>query len=588
MKDVAKRRDQDLIDDIRTRWQDLKNQRNYHIDTWRDVSKYISPYNGRFNVHNHSYNRDYRYIFDNHAGRALQILVSGIASSSTSPMRSWFTLTVDGRRKSEEQSDEVDQYLANVKFEIEQVLQSSGIYASLHQLYKEVCLFGVGACLIYPDEKKLMKSHVLTAGEYCIDVDEYNNVNTLYREFDMTTAQAVREFGLANLSKSIKDAYENGRLEEYHTFIHAIEPRTDRNINSKEAVQMPYQSIYVELANENSTVLRESGFEYFPALCPRFEVLGSDPYGESPCIKILPDVKQLQHVVQRKEQALEIDLHPPLMAPANARQNPIQMSPDSVNYVTSDYDQIKPIMQRQLYNTIYQDDIDRLHEAIDDGLYKSSFMPVIDSSGTRKTATEVNQMKQEQIMILGMFAERCVSEVGERVVEIAYTLLSKAGMIDEPPNELVYGGATGMSIQFEGMFAQAQRSININSYDRYIATMQSVSASVPTVIDLLNADELMRDYASMLALPDTIMNKQSEVDEIRQQRAQQQQQQAQQEQKMQAIELASKFSGKDLGAIGQMAQQGGDVFGQSQETLDRAQSLAPNASQSTQSLEPYW
>lgn len=588
MKDVKRKSDQDLIDDIRQRNSDLKSHRMPYIELWRDVSKYISPYNGRFNVHNHSTHRDYRYIFDNHAGRALQILVSGIASSSTSPMRSWFTLSVPGKKKTDELSDSADQYLANVKLQIEQVLQYSGVYASLHQLYKEVCLFGVGACLIYPDERKVLKSHVLTAGEYCIDVDEYNNVNTLYREFDMTTAQAVREFGLKNLSKSVQDCYENGKLEEYHTFIHAIEPRVDRNVNSKEAIDLPYQSIYIEESNENSTVLRESGFEYFPALCPRFEVLGSDPYGESPCIKILPDVKQLQHVVQRKEQALEIDLHPPLMAPANARQNPIQMAPDSVNYVTSDYDQIKPIMQRQLYNTIYQDDIDRLHEAIDDGLYKSSFMPVIDSAGTRKTATEVNQMKQEQIMILGMFAERCVSEVGERIVEITYNLLNKNGLIDVPPRELLQGDNNGMSIQFEGMFAQAQRSININSYDRFIAHVQSMQASVPDIVDIVNADELSRDYASMLALPETILNKRKEVDQIREQRAQAQQQQAQQEQKMQALELASKFSGKDLGTMGQQMAQGGIGNNITQETLDRAQQLAPSASMSTQALDPFY
>ena len=75
-----------------SRYEQLKTQRNYHSTMWKDVSRYISPFSGRFNAGNHGEGRSFDLILDSTAERSLDTLSSGMMSSASSPSRSWFSL----------------------------------------------------------------------------------------------------------------------------------------------------------------------------------------------------------------------------------------------------------------------------------------------------------------------------------------------------------------------------------------------------------------------------------------------------------------------------------------------------------------
>ena len=144
----------------------------------------------------------------------------------------------------------------------------------------------------------------LTIGEYAITTNWKGEVDTLYREFQKTVGMIVKEFGYNNCSTTVKNLYDRGSLDQWITIIHAIEPRADRDLSKRDALNMPYRSVYFEIGGDQNKFLSEGGFKKFNALCPRWAVSGGDIYGNSPGMEALGDVKQLQHEQLRKAQEI--------------------------------------------------------------------------------------------------------------------------------------------------------------------------------------------------------------------------------------------------------------------------------------------
>ena len=97
-----------------------------------------------------------------------------------------------------------------------------------------------------PDFKDVIRHHTLSAGEYAIAADNQGRVDTLYREFQITVAQMVREFGKDKCSTTVQNLFDRGALEQWVTVIHAIEPRADRDPNKRDDRNMAWKSVYVE------------------------------------------------------------------------------------------------------------------------------------------------------------------------------------------------------------------------------------------------------------------------------------------------------------------------------------------------------
>lgn len=522
---------------IEQRYGELKNQREKWMARWREISKYISPFSGRYDGSDHQEGRDYDLILDDHAGYALNILVSGMASGATSPLRPWFKLTDPSDLTGEDY--ETKEYLGKVQTIVNRLFHRTNTYNSLHQLYRELCLFGTAVDLIYDHPSQIMCHHVLTAGEYCIGTNQDGEVDTLYREFELTVAQAVKMFGYKNLSKSIQMMYDAGQLEEYYKFLHAIEPRVDRDYRSRENTDMPWASYYIELQTDKREPIRESGFEYFPALCPRWDIIGADPYGSGPTFNVLPDAKELQQVTLRKQELLDMYTHPPIEATANARQNPIDISPGAINFLPptgTSGNAIKPIISSYGDLAAINETIQYLHQSIERKYYVDMFLMLRSAAGDRKTTVEVSGLQEEQRLILGPVTERLSKEVQMPLIKITIHKAAAAGLLPPAPQRLT---EAGYNVDIQSVFAQAQRAVDINAYDRFLSTMQAVAAVMPDALDRINVDGLVDEYSDRLNISVAMLNSRETAEENRQARAQQQQQAMQAEQEAAQAQTAN-------------------------------------------------
>lgn len=549
-----------------SRYEQLKTQRNYHSTMWKDVSRYISPFSGRFNAGNHGEGRSFDLILDSTAERSLDTLSSGMMSSASSPSRSWFSLvTTDPDLQKDK---EVSVWLSQCESALQRTFEISNTYTVLQQMYKELALFGVSANVITESPFTIIENHLLSAGEFAIGSDSAGNVNTLYREFELTTSQAVRQFGYDKVSRSIQQAYDSGYLQAYWRFIQAIEPRDDRDVTSKFATEKRFASYYLDLSAEtgdNGGVVSEGGYDLFPCVVPRWEVLGNDPYGTSPCIKLLPDVKQLQQEIYRKLEMIDQMAHPPLLVPQSARNGQISLKAGALNYTAGNdaVNAIKPMLQNNGDANVLVQDIANLQNIIKEGLFVKQFLILEEAMNNRKTTVEVYALKEEKMLALGSVAERINNECLKPYVNITLARLAESGVLPPAPRKIEN---VSLQVEFQSVLAQAQKAIDLNSVDRFMSTTMNLASVFPDVLNRVDTDGLIDAYAQRIGVDPQILRSREEANQIRQQQAEAQQKQQEldqaQQQSLTAQQLAqAQKSGTEASLANQQLQTAQDSIG---------------------------
>lgn len=494
-------------DRLFTRWGQLKSERASWYAHWQELTSYILPRNGRY--FRQDRDRGYRRhnnIYDSTGTRALRVLGAGMMSGATSPARQWFRLaTPDPELNS---YDPVKLWLDDVTKRMQRVFQKSNTYNALHQMYEELGTFGTAATILLPDYQSVIHHYPLTCGEYCISTDAKGRVCTLYREFEMTVSQVVKEFGLEKCSVSVQNMYRTGNLDQWVPVIHAIEPRADRDIGKRDAKNMPWGSYYFEVGGEEGVFLRESGFQYFPALCPRWSVIGGDIYGNSPGMEALGDIKQLQHEQLRKAQAIDYQTKPPLQVPASMKNRDVETLPGGVSYYDGQSNGIKTAFEVNLNLQYLLNDIMDCRERVRGSFYADLFLMLANTPNTRMTATEVAERHEEKLLMLGPVLERLHNELLSPLVDITFTRMVAAGALPPAPQELQ---GMDLNVEFVSMLAQAQRAIGTNAVDRFVGNLGAIAKMKPDILDKFDQDQWADVYADMLGVDPSLIIADKEV-----------------------------------------------------------------------------
>ena len=500
------------------RWGYLKTERASWFTHWQEISNRLLPRAGRFFVQDRNKgNKRHNQIYDSTATQALSVLTAGMMSGMTSPARPWFRLTTG--------DDDLDAY-PPVKVWLDQVsrlmlkiFQSSNTYRALHTMYEELGAFGTGVSIMSDDFRSVIHHHPLTAGEYALTTDWRGDVTTLYREFQKTVAQIVKEFGYKACSPTVQNLYDRGNLEAWITLIHAIEPRADRDPSKSDPLNMPWRSVYFEIGGNQQHCLRESGFKRFPVLAPRWVVRGGDIYGESPAMTALGDINQLQHEQLRKAQGIDYQTKPPLQAPTSMKNRDVEMLPGGITYVDSanPHGGIRSAFEAQINLNYLLEDIRDVRDRIRGCFFADLFMMLANQADTRMTATEVAERHEEKLLMLGPVLERLQNELLDPLIENTFDAIIDAGIAPPPPEELQ---GRPLNVDLIGMLAQAQRAVGTNSIDRFVGNIGAVAQFKPEVLDRFNADRWVELYSDSLGLDPQIVVPADQAQAIREQRAQ--------------------------------------------------------------------
>lgn len=519
----------------------LRNDRSSFETHWRELSDFINPRGSRFLTSdvNRDDNRNNR-IVDPTGTMAARTLASGMMSGITSPARPWFRLATPDPDMMD--YGPVKMWLEVVQRRMNDMFNKSNLYQSLPLLYSSLGIYSTGAMAVLDDDQDIIRTQMFPIGSYHLANSARGSVDTCFRKFSMTVRQLVAEFGLDNVSSSVKGMFDAGNYEKWVEITHAVYPNMDRNTGSLLAKDKPYKSVYYECGGDKEKLLRESGFDEFPIMAPRWEVNGEDVYGSScPGMLALGQVKALQLEQKRKSQLIDKATNPPMVGPSTLKNQRVSLLPGDITYIDNmgSQDGFKPAYLVNPNTAELLADIQDTRQIINSSFFVDLFM-MLQSINTRSMPVEaVIEMKEEKLLMLGPVLERLNDECLNPLIDRAFSIMARKNMLPPPP-EVMQG--MPLRIEYISVMAQAQKSIGLSSLANTVQFIGQLAAAKPEALDKLNVDQAIDTFADMSGVSATVILPQEQVDQIRQQRAQQQQQQQAMQMGMAAAQGAKTLS----------------------------------------------
>ena len=538
----------------------LENERQSFEPHWRELSDFINPRGSRFltSEANRNDRRNTR-IIDSTGTMAARTLASGMMSGITSPARPWFRLATPDPDMMD--YGPVKLWLETVQNRMNDMFNKSNLYQSLPQLYGSLGTYSTGAMAVLDDDEDIIRTMPFPIGSYYLANSPRGSVDTCFRKFSMTVRQLVQEFGLNNVSESVKGMWESGTYEKWVEVMHSVYPNINRDTAKLDSKNKPYKSVYYEVGGDNDKLLRESGFDEFPIMAPRWEVNGEDVYGSScPGMLALGPVKALQLLQKRKSQIIDKVTNPPLVAPTTLRTQSVSLLPGNITYVDQITGQegLRPVYQVNPNTADLITDIQDTRQTINSAYFVDLFM-MLQNINTRSMPVEaVIEMKEEKLLMLGPVLERLNDECLNPLIDRAFSMMVRKNMLPPPPDVLQ---GEPLKVEYISVMAQAQKSIGLSSLASTVGFIGQLAALGKTeALDKLNADQAIDAFADMSGVSPTVIVPQDQVEQDRQERALQQQQQqamAMAQVAAQGAKTLSEAQMKDPSALSAMAQAAG-------------------------------
>lgn len=505
----------------------LNSERSSFISHYRDLADYILPRRPQFTVTDTNRgDRRNQKIVNSTATLSARTTRSGMMSGITNPSRPWFRLTTADPDLAEISAVKV--WLHVVSDRMTTVFLRSNLYNILPVIYGDLSVFATAAMGVEEDlSGDVMRFNAFPIGSYYIANNDKLEVRTFFREFRLTVRQIVEKFEWDNISSHVQNYYNRKQLDTWVDVCHVITTNIDydpKKIDSKQ-----YASVYYETGGQGSSanymgkedkLLKESGYSYFPVLCPRWETTGEDVYGtECPGMVALGDVKALQLMEKRYAQALEKKINPPMIAPSFMKSNKVTILPSDITYVDEREGMkgFRPAHEVNLNLTELDAKILSHEERIRRCFFEDLFLMLANTDRREITAREIDERHEEKLLALGPVLEQLNQDLLDPLIDITFTIMNNQGLIPEAPPELQ---GQPLKVEYISLMAQAQKLVGVGGVEKFAGFVGSLMAATqnPDILDKVDYDQMIDVYGELSGINPSIVRSDDAVAEIRGQR----------------------------------------------------------------------
>ena len=470
----------------------------------QELSQHFYPRSVRFlaNEVNQTNKKKNKKIIDSTPVIALRNFSSGMMSGATSPAQNWFKFKI--RNYDMENDYEVKTWCAQVEKITRDAMYSTKTYNKLPIVYKQLVVFGFSAIALESDYDDLFTCKVLPIGSYRYAKNFKGEVDTLVREFSETAKNLVDEFGENNVSDYVRKMNEKNP-QGYVEVIHFVMPNPNFDTTKKWAKNKKFISVYYEKNAKGSEFLSESGFDKFPYIVFEAETNGEDVYpSDCPAINALPDLKQLNTMIKEYAKAIKKIVSPPLKGPANFKDRTISTLPESyIEDVEGDSQGVRPVHEVNPRILELSQEIEKMKSIIKEHFYNDLFAMILNTAERGRTATEVNELKEEKMVLLSPLLEQIHTGL-KNFFEWLLNELAEVGALPIPP-EQIQGGE--FEIEFVSTLAQAQKVQKIAGMERFSTfTLNLANSLDPTLRYKINGCKMVDDYAEYANIDQSQIN----------------------------------------------------------------------------------
>lgn len=501
---------------------------------WTELAEFILPRRVRwFTADKDRGDKRNQKIINSTARFAARTLSSGLHAGLTSPARPWMKLTTPDPDLAKFKP--VKEWLHDVTQRMLVVFAQTNLYNAFPVTYGDLGVFGTAAQGMLPDSKDLFRCYNYAAGSYAVGLNKRGTVASFVREYELSVRQIVEEFGViegttnidwSKISTVVKTCWDRGDYQTSVPVTWVVYPNEHADARRLEAKFFPFTSCHYEPGSQEKMFLRESGYRSFPIQVPRWDVTDGDSYGtDCPGMTALGDVKQLQIMERRKGQAIAKMVDPPLTGPSALRTQKTSLLPGDITYldVREGQQGLKSIHDVNLKIGELVVDIRGVEYRIQRSFYEDLFLMLAQSDRMRGaqpvTAREVEERHEEKLIALGPVLERTNDELLDPIVDRAYEMMDRAGLIPPAPKQLE---GVDLKVEYISILAQAQKLVAVVGLDRYMTSMLGIAPVMPAILHKIDPNEVADEYAESLGINPRITRSNEAANEAAEAIAQQQ------------------------------------------------------------------
>ena len=510
------------------RFENLDNLAGIWKTHWEQIARYIVP--KKDNVYGQAVSGEERdnHLYDSTSVHANELLASALVGMLANPALLWFSLTTGDDKLDME--DDVQAWIQDTVMRMMFYMNSSNFNTEVHELFTDMPSFGSGVMFI-DEATKHNKPIYFQSGpiyNYAISENDLGIVDTVFRKYEYTPKQSVMFFGEKILKHDkIRKAYEkemvDGGCDTKLDIIQGVYPRNTDNNKAPVSTNLPFASCHV--LQEDSFVLKESGFHEQPYVVPRWSKCSGEVYGRGPGMKCLPDIRMLNTIMKVSLSAAQLAIAPPWQIPDDGVLLPLKTYPHAVNMVRSgSRDEIKPLMSNPRVDLGF-DIMDDIRKRIRQAFFIDQLQ--LNEQGPQMTATEVMQRTEEKLRLLGPVQGRMHFEFLDPAIRRVYGILSRQGLLPMVPERLQ---GRKLNVKFVSQIAKAQRASEADSFARLLQIAAPILEMQPQSMDYLDGDQIVKYLANIYGVNHQLIRDTVDVDKKRQQQAEQAQQAQEMEQ----------------------------------------------------------
>ena len=500
------------IQEVNKRYEALKSDRENWEWHWEDIIELINPRKANQWTKTRG-ERRMENVFDAGPIHSNQMLANAFHSRLTNPAVNWFSLTSGMSDVDSEKS--VAKYLQDVKGTIHDVLNQSNFQSQVAEYYADLCSLCTGVLLCEEDDEDYVRFKSSPIWDHYIAENHLGKVDTVFTEYEWDFRSIVQKFGKEPFLEKDEwmqmfDQLAKAPSTIKYTVVHAVFPRTDRDVLKLDVTNKPYASIYY--LKKGLVPLMNSGFDDNPYLVSRFSVTSGEFYGRGPGTMALPDVRMLNVMVRTVIKYAQKATDPPLLVPDDGYLQP-KTFPGAVNTYRAGTDDRLQYLEPSGNHGVSLEMIDRVQRKIEQAFYVDQ-LQLLEQS--RMTATEVSTRNDERMTLLAPVLARQHYEFLKPLIDRVFSILQRKGLLPDPPEILV---EKDLNIEYSSQIARAQKRSTVANVQGFMNVLAPFMQTSPAAQHIIDGDAVARYVAKQMDIPQEILKSKEEVEEILKQEA---------------------------------------------------------------------
>jgi hypothetical protein len=481
-------------------------------------------------------------IYDSTPMQSISSLANSLVATLTPAWTDWGAY-VPAPAMPEEVQSQLKEQLEPVNKILFQAIRRSNLIRAVRPAFIDV-LFGVGVMTVEHDGNGGVCYRNVPIESFAFEVSHNGDPNYTYHRDEMRADEMwdrykdkSTELNTTNFQKLLKD-----NPETMVPFVVAVEPMNGADIASKFNM-----TVYVTREGMKGGILDTQELKYNPYVVARWELVPGTPWGIGPGITSYGDARYLNKIQETGLKAGILAINPPHLSSDGEIINnrTVKFAPGSIIPVDSTDRNAPSLTPYPMGGDVrmLEFEVSRRRDDIKKAFFADRFGP---PTGTPMTAEEViqrnNLINQELGSTVGLLEVDFLMPVVRNTTHILAAHAKDKNTRDVM--KAVIDESDELEVVFLSQLARAQRAQQVSSIMEFVTVAVELGNVDPRAGDVVNVEKAVRQIATDLQIPDTVIRTETEAQAVGEQRQEQQQNAA-------MMQLAAQAQGGGGGPTGQ-------------------------------------